>query len=127
MAILFCEVQLWSKLTNLFLSPILPTSLILVWILIWMEVPPLVSTGPMRKNSPRGVSHYLLSPAPLIYWIRLTISSGTDNKDPLNAAHVPPSVLRESLGDPVITHDNPEHNHQGRHGSLTHQEAQFRG
>lgn len=45
------------------------------------------------------------------------------SKDPLDAAHVPPSVLRQSLGDPVIAHDNPEHDHQGRHASMSHQEA----
>jgi hypothetical protein len=62
-----------------------------------------------------------------INWNMLRTSSGTNSKDPTDAAHVPPSVLRESIGEPVITHDNPEHNYQGRHGSLSHQEAHLRG
>jgi hypothetical protein len=45
--------------------------------------------------------------------------SGTGTgRDPTDAAHVPPSVLREHVGDPMIAHDNPENNFSGRHGSV---------
>jgi len=49
-------------------------------------------------------------------------SSGTGHKDPRDASHVPPSVMREHIGEPEILHDDKHANHAGRHGSLSHQE-----
>lgn len=39
------------------------------------------------------------------------------NRDPRDAAHVPPSVLAQHLGEPQIMHDDPNHNRASRHGS----------
>jgi hypothetical protein len=41
----------------------------------------------------------------------------------IDAATMPPSVLRERVGDPEIMHDNPHHNHQGRHGSIAQDQS----
>ncbi|ODA80275.1 hypothetical protein RJ55_03233 [Drechmeria coniospora] len=47
------------------------------------------------------------------------------NKDPTDAAQVPPSVLRKHVGDVQIQHDDAEHEREERH-SISHQE-QHRG
>merc|ERR1712169_100295 len=41
--------------------------------------------------------------------------------DPTNAAHVPPSVLKEHVGEPTVEHDYPEDSTHKRH-SVSHQE-----
>jgi hypothetical protein len=43
--------------------------------------------------------------------------TGTGKRDPRDAAHVPPSVLAQQLGEPQIMHDDHTHNRAGRHGS----------
>ncbi|KAH8170567.1 collagen triple helix repeat (20 copies) domain-containing protein [Sarocladium implicatum] len=42
-------------------------------------------------------------------------------KDPTDAAQVPPSVLRKSIGDPEIAHKDAQHARDARH-SVSHQE-----
>jgi len=46
------------------------------------------------------------------------------NRDPSDAAQVPPSVLAEHVGAPTVLHDDKHHNHAGRHGSASHQETE---
>lgn len=43
-------------------------------------------------------------------------------KDPTDAAQVPPSVLRKSIGEPELAHDDPSHGRSERH-SVSHQET----
>lgn len=62
----------------------------------------------------------------------LTIATRTGNssvahKDPTDAAQVPPSVLREHVGDPDIVHDDHTHGRDERHKSVSHQEAHVSG
>lgn len=62
----------------------------------------------------------------------LTIANRTGNssvahKDPTDAAQVPPSVLREHVGDPDIVHDDHTHGRDARHKSVSHQEAHVVG
>lgn len=52
-------------------------------------------------------------------------SSPYANKDPTDAAQVPPSVMQQHLGEPIIAHNNPTSDHARRH-SISHQE-QHRG
>jgi len=66
-----------------------------------MEAVPTEETRPMRKQ---------------------TSSTGSDVKDPTNAAHVPPSVLAETIGYPTILHNDKNSDHAQRHGSISHQE-----
>ena len=56
-----------------------------------------------------------------------TGNSSLAHKDPTDAAQVPPSVLREHVGDPDIVHNDPHHGHDQRHGSVSHQEAHVVG
>lgn len=48
------------------------------------------------------------------------------SKDPTDAAQVPPSVLRKTLGDPVVEHDDHHHGREDRHRRASAQEN-FRG
>ncbi|KFZ22881.1 hypothetical protein V502_02640, partial [Pseudogymnoascus sp. VKM F-4520 (FW-2644)] len=51
-----------------------------------------------------------------------TIGSNRTNatyKDCLEATEVPPSVMRESIGEPEALHGDRTHNHSGRHGSVS--------
>jgi hypothetical protein len=66
-----------------------------------MEAVPTEATRPMRK---------------------LFSSTNSGIKDPTNAAHVPPSVLAEALGQPTILHNDKNSDHVQRHGSISHQE-----
>jgi hypothetical protein len=66
-----------------------------------MEAVLTVETRPMRKQSN---------------------STGSDVKDPTNAAHVPPSVLADTIGHPTILHGDKNSDHAKRHGSISHQE-----
>ncbi|ROV92397.1 hypothetical protein VMCG_09097 [Cytospora schulzeri] len=45
------------------------------------------------------------------------------HKDPTDASQVPPSVLREAVGDPVIEHGDHSHGREGRQQSISHQDA----
>ncbi|POS68574.1 hypothetical protein DHEL01_v213032 [Diaporthe helianthi] len=56
-----------------------------------------------------------------------TANTSVAHKDPTDAAQVPPSVLREHVGDPDILHNDPHHGHDQRHGSVSHQEAHVVG
>ncbi|KAK4230273.1 hypothetical protein QBC38DRAFT_534493 [Podospora fimiseda] len=49
-------------------------------------------------------------------------SSGMINRDPTDAAQVPPSVLRRTLGDPILEHDDHDHQRDRRNSVLSHQE-----
>ncbi|KAG9254841.1 uncharacterized protein F5Z01DRAFT_673987 [Emericellopsis atlantica] len=49
------------------------------------------------------------------------VASGHRPSDPRNAAHVPPSVLKEHVGEPTVEHDYPEDSTHKRH-SVSHQE-----
>lgn len=58
----------------------------------------------------------------------LTIANRTGNsslahKDPTDAAQVPPSVLRDHIGDPDVVHGDHHHGRDERHQSVSHQEA----
>lgn len=48
------------------------------------------------------------------------------NRDPTDAAQVPPSVLKKHVGDPSIEHTDAGHHRERRHSIKTHQEN-FRG
>lgn len=48
------------------------------------------------------------------------------SKDPTDAAQVPPSVMRKTLGDPVVEHDDHLHARDERHRRASAQED-FRG
>ncbi|ROV96489.1 hypothetical protein VSDG_05441 [Cytospora chrysosperma] len=50
-------------------------------------------------------------------------TSSSTHKDPTDAAQVPPSVMREAVGDPLIEHEDGSHGREGRHQSISHQEA----
>jgi len=52
---------------------------------------------------------------------QLTWSS--NEEDPTDAAAVPPSVLREAVGEPTALHDDKEHKRAERHTSASHQDA----
>jgi hypothetical protein len=67
-----------------------------------MEAVPMVETKPTRK---------------------IPTSTGSDAKDPTNAAHVTPSVLAQHIGQPTVLHDDANARHAERHGSLSHQET----
>ncbi|KAK4121046.1 hypothetical protein N657DRAFT_601806 [Parathielavia appendiculata] len=45
------------------------------------------------------------------------------HRDPTDAAQVPPSVLRNHLGDPSIEHDDTTHHRERRHSTKTPQET----
>ena len=47
-------------------------------------------------------------------------------RDPTDASQVPPSVLRQHLGEPSIEHGDDTHDREGRHRRMSHQE-QHRG
>ncbi|KAH8911927.1 hypothetical protein BR93DRAFT_33822 [Coniochaeta sp. PMI_546] len=51
-----------------------------------------------------------------------THGSGIGHRDPTDAAQVPPSVLRQTIGDPVVEHDDHHHGRDRRNSSATHQE-----
>ncbi|OJD22267.1 hypothetical protein ACJ73_06390 [Blastomyces percursus] len=40
-----------------------------------------------------------------------------DNKDPMDAAQVPPSVMSKHVGAPEVTHNDPKHDHTRRHSA----------
>lgn len=44
------------------------------------------------------------------------------SKDPTDAAQVPPSVMRKTLGDPVVEHDDHLHARDERHRRASAQE-----
>ncbi|KAF4977238.1 hypothetical protein FZEAL_6202 [Fusarium zealandicum] len=46
-------------------------------------------------------------------------------QDPGNAAHVPPSALRQHIGEPSIEHEYPHDSSTQRHTSVSHQEAHY--
>ncbi|KAG6258095.1 hypothetical protein E4U49_006567 [Claviceps purpurea] len=48
-----------------------------------------------------------------------------EERDPTDAAQVPPSVLQKHIGKPTIEHDDATHDRERRH-SVSHQE-QHRG
>ncbi|KAK0719503.1 hypothetical protein B0H67DRAFT_154419 [Lasiosphaeris hirsuta] len=48
------------------------------------------------------------------------------HKDPTDAAQVPPSVLQQHIGAPVIGHEDYAHNRERRNSTQTHQET-YRG
>jgi hypothetical protein len=52
-----------------------------------------------------------------------THDSSLANKDPRDAAQVPPSVLQQTIGAPVIAHDDHHHGRERRNSTATHQEA----
>lgn len=54
---------------------------------------------------------------------RFPISTSSDHKDPTDAAHVPPSVLAQHIGQPTVLHNDPNSRHAERHGSLSQQET----
>jgi len=43
------------------------------------------------------------------------------HKDPTDAAQVPPSVLAQTKGAPVVEHDDTRNSRERRHGSVSHQ------
>ncbi|CAM1504581.1 Fc.00g021720.m01.CDS01 [Cosmosporella sp. VM-42] len=49
----------------------------------------------------------------------------TEQKNPRDAAHVPPSVLARHVGEPSIEHDFPQDSKTQRHSSVSHQEAHY--
>jgi hypothetical protein len=54
-------------------------------------------------------------------------SSGlTGNRDPTDASQVPPSVLRQHVGEPTLEHNDHHHGRERRNSSATHQET-YRG
>ncbi|TLD25010.1 hypothetical protein PspLS_05576 [Pyricularia sp. CBS 133598] len=58
---------------------------------------------------------------------RSSATAGTHmSKDPTDAAQVPPSVMRKTLGDPVVEHDDHLHARDDRHRRASAQED-FRG
>ncbi|EHA57282.1 hypothetical protein MGG_09261 [Pyricularia oryzae 70-15] len=58
---------------------------------------------------------------------RSSATTGTHmSKDPTDAAQVPPSVMRKTLGDPVVEHDDHLHARDERHRRASAQED-FRG
>ncbi|KAK3402719.1 hypothetical protein B0T20DRAFT_343025 [Sordaria brevicollis] len=52
-----------------------------------------------------------------------THTSNLAHKDPTDAAQVPPSVLRKSIGEPVIEHEDHGHHRERRNSIKTHQET----
>ncbi|KAF3760803.1 hypothetical protein M406DRAFT_358346 [Cryphonectria parasitica EP155] len=48
---------------------------------------------------------------------------GATHRDPRDAAQVPPSVLRQHVGEPAIEHDDHAHGRSERHQSMSHQDA----
>ncbi|KAH7632606.1 hypothetical protein B0T09DRAFT_257281 [Sordaria sp. MPI-SDFR-AT-0083] len=50
-------------------------------------------------------------------------TSNLAHKDPTDAAQVPPSVLRKSIGEPVIEHEDHGHHRERRNSIKTHQET----
>ena len=72
----------------------------------------------MRKLPTHTTSH-ILTAFP-------TCRSTGFNRDPTDAAQVPPSVLKKTLGDPQIEHDDHHHGRERRNSSATHQET-YRG
>lgn len=53
-----------------------------------------------------------------------SISDGVaTSRDPTDAAQVPPSVLRQHVGDPSVEHGDISHRRSDRHQSLSHQDA----
>ncbi|KAK0728716.1 hypothetical protein B0T26DRAFT_637976 [Lasiosphaeria miniovina] len=54
-----------------------------------------------------------------------TYQSGTRylNKDPTDAAQVPPSVLQRHIGGPLIAHNDTRHHRERRNSVKTHQET----
>jgi len=49
-------------------------------------------------------------------------STGSKVKDPTDAAQVPPSVLRNTIGHPIILHADKNSDFAKRHGSISDQE-----
>ncbi|KAK3378608.1 hypothetical protein B0H63DRAFT_252398 [Podospora didyma] len=47
----------------------------------------------------------------------------THHKDPTDAAQVPPSVLKRTIGEPLIEHDDHHHQRERRNSTATHQES----
>jgi hypothetical protein len=45
------------------------------------------------------------------------------NRDPTDAAQVPPSVLQRHVGGPMVEHENPGHHRERRNSIKTHQET----
>jgi len=45
------------------------------------------------------------------------------NRDPTDAAQVPPSVLARHVGEPSIEHDDHLHDRARRNSKVSHQEA----
>ncbi|RKU44378.1 hypothetical protein DL546_003334 [Coniochaeta pulveracea] len=56
-----------------------------------------------------------------------TGSSGLGNRDPHDAAQVPPSVLQKVVGPPTIEHDDHHHGRQRRNSRPSDQETHFTG
>ncbi|KAI0813369.1 hypothetical protein GGR55DRAFT_677013 [Xylaria sp. FL0064] len=50
-------------------------------------------------------------------------SSSTMNKDPRDAAQVPPSTMQRAIGGPTIEHDDVHHGRERRHSLKTSQET----
>ncbi|KAI0431126.1 hypothetical protein F5Y09DRAFT_340938 [Xylaria sp. FL1042] len=50
-------------------------------------------------------------------------SSSAMNKDPTDAAQVPPSTMQQAIGGPSIEHDDVHHGHERRHSLKTSQET----
>lgn len=81
-----------------------------------------VETRPSRKRL-SGKDYSLLASLPTKPAVAEVFhSTNSDVKDPTNAAHVPPSVLAETLGQPTILHGDKSSDHYHRHGSISHQE-----
>jgi hypothetical protein len=47
----------------------------------------------------------------------------TGHKDPYDAAQVPPSVLQQVVGPPIVAHDDKHHHRERRNSVKTHQES----
>jgi hypothetical protein len=45
------------------------------------------------------------------------------HKDPTDAAQVPPSTMRQHVGDPILAHDDHSHQRERRHSLKTAQET----
>lgn len=71
-------------------------------------------TGPVHHNE------MLNKVDPRVHETKTTTTSGAPI-DPGNAAHVPPSVMQQHVGEPSIEHDYPHDSTHKRH-SVSHQE-----
>ncbi|KAI0914002.1 hypothetical protein F4823DRAFT_475087 [Ustulina deusta] len=52
-----------------------------------------------------------------------TYGADSTNKDPTDAAQVPPSIMQEAIGKPSIEHDDVNHGYERRHSLKTSQEV----